>query len=288
MWTSKHIFIHDYKLVDVFLKENLLPLINRCALDKWFFIRYWQGGPHIRLRYKIKEMQVKHDFEKELEDTLRDFQLEYQNEKFSEVSYDDRVVQLEGVKDLKVYPNFSIQDILYVPEVARYGGEEAVSFTEELFSYSSELASYVIQEIAWPKRYIIAFDVMFYSYKMAEKLGIAPAREVFFSNYNQVWSSFKDREELSKIQGLLQTRLEQLENKESIPKVYNKYFESMENNLKLIMEHQNVYTKETMYYILISHIHMLNNRLGLSPQNEYLLSRVFLKKGDYSNEVMGL
>ncbi|PHA07858.1 lantibiotic biosynthesis protein [Bacillus sp. AFS051223] len=288
MWASKHIFIHDYKLVDVFLKEKLLPLINRCALDKWFFIRYWQGGPHIRLRYKIKELQVKHVFEKELEDTLRDFQLEYQNEKFSEVSYDDRVVQLEGVKDLKVYPNFSIQDILYVPEVARYGGEEAVSFSEELFSYSSELASYVIQEIAWPKRYIIAFDVMFYSYKMAEKLGIAPAREVFFSSYNQVWSSFKDREELSKIQSLLQTRLEQLENKESIPKVYNNYFESMENNLKLIMEHQNVYTKETIYYILISHIHMLNNRLGLSPQNEYLLSRVFLKKGDYSNEVMGL
>ncbi|OJD61162.1 lantibiotic biosynthesis protein [Bacillus sp. N35-10-4] len=288
MWTSKHIFIHDYKLVDVFLKEKLLPLINRCVLDKWFFIRYWQGGPHIRLRYKIKELQVKHVFEKELEDTLRDFQLEYQNEKFSEVSYDDRVVQLEGVKDLKVYPNFSIQDILYVPEVARYGGEEAVSFSEELFSYSSELASYVIQEIAWPKRYIIAFDVMFYSYKMAEKLGIAPAREVFFSSYNQVWSSFKDREELSKIQSLLQTRLEQLENKESIPKVYNNYFESMENNLKLIMEHQNIYTKETIYYILISHIHMLNNRLGLSPQNEYLLSRVFLKKGDYSNEVMGL
>ncbi|HFU7088725.1 TPA: thiopeptide-type bacteriocin biosynthesis protein [Bacillus cereus] len=288
MWTSKHIFIHDYKLVDVFLKEKLLSLINRCALDKWFFIRYWQGGPHIRLRYKIKELQVKHVFEKELEDTLRDFQLEYQNEKFSEVSYDDRVVQLEGVKDLKVYPNFSIQDILYVPEVARYGGEEAVSFSEELFSYSSELASYVIQEIAWPKRYIIAFDVMFYSYKMAEKLGIAPAREVFFSSYNQVWSSFKDREELSKIQSLLQTRLEQLENKESIPKVYNNYFESMENNLKLIMEHQNIYTKETIYYILISHIHMLNNRLGLSPQNEYLLSRVFLKKGDYSNEVMGL
>ncbi|AIY78388.1 TPA: thiopeptide-type bacteriocin biosynthesis protein [Bacillus tropicus] len=288
MWTSKHIFIHDYKLVDVFLKEKLLPLINQCALDKWFFIRYWQGGPHIRLRYKIKELQVKHVFEKELEDTLRDFQLEYQNEKFSEVSYDDRVVQLEGVKDLKVYPNFSIQDILYVPEVARYGGEEAVSFSEELFSYSSELASYVIQEIAWPKRYIIAFDVMFYSYKMAEKLGIAPAREVFFSSYNQVWSSFKDREELSKIQSLLQTRLEQLENKESIPKVYNNYFESMENNLKLIMEHQNIYTKETIYYILISHIHMLNNRLGLSPQNEYLLSRVFLKKGDYSNEVMGL
>ena len=41
---------------------------------------------------------MKHVFEKELEDTLRDFQLEYQNEKFSEVSYDDRVVQLEGLR----------------------------------------------------------------------------------------------------------------------------------------------------------------------------------------------
>ena len=63
MWTSKHIFIHDYKLVDVFLQENLLPLINRCALDKWFY-SVLARGPHIRLRYKIKELQVKHNFEK--------------------------------------------------------------------------------------------------------------------------------------------------------------------------------------------------------------------------------
>ena len=43
MWTSKHIFIHDYKLVDVFLQENLLPLINRCALDKWFLFGIGKG-----------------------------------------------------------------------------------------------------------------------------------------------------------------------------------------------------------------------------------------------------
>lgn len=288
MWTSKHIFIHDYKLVDVFLQEKLLPLIDRYDLDKWFFIRYWQGGPHVRLRYKMKELQVKHDFEEELEDTLREFKLKYQDGKFSEVSYDERVVKLEGVKDLKIHPNFSIQDISYIPEIARYGGEKAVEFSEDLFSASSKLASYVIQKIAWPKRYIIAFDVMFYSYKMAEKLGISPSKEVFFSSYNQVWNSFRDKEELSKIQDFLQARLEQLENKESIPKVYDKYFENMEKNLKWIMKYQNFYTKETIYYILISHIHMLNNRLGLSPQNEYLLSRIFVKKGDYSNEAMGL
>src|SRR4051794_29695771 len=56
-WTSLHIFFHaDAHATDRLLLEGVHPpgsaLAKQGALQSWFFIRYWEGGAHVRLRLK--------------------------------------------------------------------------------------------------------------------------------------------------------------------------------------------------------------------------------------------
>nr|WP_241652848.1 lantibiotic dehydratase C-terminal domain-containing protein [Lysinibacillus sphaericus] len=122
MWVSKHLFIHDYVLIEEFLKECLLPYLDREKV-RYFFIRYWDGGPHIRLRYQTAQ-DAAEKIEKELEHLLESFHLKHSSHSFQAISYDEAIIQTEGIVPTAPYPNFSIQAIEYVPELNRYGGRQ--------------------------------------------------------------------------------------------------------------------------------------------------------------------
>ena len=53
-WLSLHVFLSDPVRTERYLRERLHPAIQRWRadrlLDRWFFIRYWEGGPHLRIR----------------------------------------------------------------------------------------------------------------------------------------------------------------------------------------------------------------------------------------------
>ncbi|WP_142415619.1 lantibiotic dehydratase C-terminal domain-containing protein [Hathewaya massiliensis] len=289
MWKSKHIFIGDYKLIEVFLQNYLLKYIENNSPDEWFFIRYWQGGPHIRLRYNIQDINQKAKFENGLIALLSEFKEEYSNYEFEEFKYDKRVIELEKVSKLEVYDNFSIEDIEYKPEIARYGGIEAMKYSEKLFNESSKLASYIIQNVEWRKRYIVALDLMYYSCDIVKRLGLINSEIEFFQSYNSVWKQFESVEPMDVYVQALSNRLKDLKNRKEPFESYLTYLDKLELILRDIVKEQNTFSKDTVYYIMISHIHMLNNRLGLSPQNEHLLSQVFLiNKGDRASDTVNL
>src|SRR5258705_6344647 len=58
MWRALHIFLHrSAEEVDEFIVGCLAPAVARRRAEgeitTWFFIRYWVGGPHIRIRLRI-------------------------------------------------------------------------------------------------------------------------------------------------------------------------------------------------------------------------------------------
>jgi hypothetical protein len=278
LWQSKHIFIHDYRLIDEFLIEELFPLTKEFMLDEWFYIRYWQGGPHIRLRYKNTSDKQNRQFEDKLFERLMSFKTKYLHHSFEEVVYDDRITKLEQVSDLAVYPNFSIQKIPYIAEVDRYGGDEAMQYSEKLFTKSSILVGYIMAQVDWPKRYMIAFDLMYHSYKTAERLGLTRSETTFFESYNHVWQSFEQKNIHVPIIKSLTNRLTKNRAQDSVPEVYNEYLQSLEDEFENIIQTQTMYSAENLFYVMVSHIHMLNNRLGISPENEHFLSSIFLTR----------
>ena len=53
MWKSLHIFYYDNH--DELLCFGILPIIKKYNIRQFFFIRYWEQGPHIRFRIKTDD-----------------------------------------------------------------------------------------------------------------------------------------------------------------------------------------------------------------------------------------
>jgi hypothetical protein len=108
--------------------------------DRFFFIRYWEKGPHIRLRF--------HGDEKILNDKVRpalDKAFTHYYEQHPSKRIEPQLVSTLP-EEHQWLPDNSIQYIEYEPETERYGGEDAIVIAEEQFEYSSDAVLSIIEE----------------------------------------------------------------------------------------------------------------------------------------------
>ncbi|KAA5541579.1 thiopeptide-type bacteriocin biosynthesis protein [Adhaeribacter rhizoryzae] len=141
-WLSAHLFYNEPW--EEFLKKGVMPFVqqiltNRQA-EQFFFIRYWEKGPHIRLRFKgnpeVLENQVK--------PKLVPYFSDYFQANPSQRTDPARLSEIPAA--YQWYPNNSIQFIPYEPETERYGGEAGILIAERQFQASSEAVLAVLQE----------------------------------------------------------------------------------------------------------------------------------------------
>lgn len=115
-WISFHIATEFTSAsIDSVLANRIAPALKAlratgCA-EKWFYVRYGEGGPHIRLRIKTE----------------------------TETSCETR--RLVG----ELLPN-AVENC-YVPETKRYGGDKALLIAEDHFCYSSDVGLSIIQRL---------------------------------------------------------------------------------------------------------------------------------------------
>lgn len=148
VWLSAHLFY--YKDLSALLTNCIQPVVAECRarhlIDTYFFIRYWQGGPHVRLRLlpsdedavpavqAILAQQARCFFEADPSTIAIDTQI-----------YDtltEHLSQLEYGEDLRVplQAANSLQYIPYQPEYEHYGGPIAMPYIETFFMHSSDVA----------------------------------------------------------------------------------------------------------------------------------------------------
>ena len=196
-WLSAHIFYHEEH--DRLITEAISPLLEKLMGNKWikkyFFIRYWEGGPHIRLRVLVSGDQVKgvkSIIEKDLgtyllkspakksidKSTLMILMKPYQN------------FESKTQESIKVYPNNSIEFIEYIPEYDRYGGKTGIEFAEYFFHYSSEFNIELLKKLKSSKkdRKIIALRMMLLAALAWEIKPHEIAR--MMQNYSLYWARF--------------------------------------------------------------------------------------------------
>jgi len=125
-WISLHVYYSGS--LSILLTKGIYPsikdLFKKGDIDQFFFIRYFEKGPHIRIRVRIINDP----------DYVISFLSANINQYMNSVpsSYGD-------VKKDDWYPNNSIQPIDYEPEVIRYGGYFGIEIAEKHFMYSSQL-----------------------------------------------------------------------------------------------------------------------------------------------------
>ncbi|MBC9911744.1 thiopeptide-type bacteriocin biosynthesis protein [Chitinophaga varians] len=131
-WLSVHFFhAGDH---DRLLQLLVSPVVQRAGCP-YFFIRYWEKGPHIRLR-----LYVENDRQADVKQLLEDAAQTY-FETHPSCRQDD------AWPSQQLLPNDSWQYIPYVPEISRYGNAQTMPLAERQFYLSSVC---VLQELNPP------------------------------------------------------------------------------------------------------------------------------------------
>lgn len=126
------------------LVEAVKPFADKVIAEglaeQFFFIRYWEKGPHIRLRFKGDALVLDEKVKPLLAQHFDDYFQRNPSER------EDPEWLKDVPEEQKWYPNDSLQFIEYEPETERYGGEHGILVAEHQFQASSEAILSVIKE----------------------------------------------------------------------------------------------------------------------------------------------
>lgn len=310
-WLSLHIFYHDITKQEKLITKCIYPLFKEIRdydyVHSYFFMRYWDGGPHLRLRFYIDESKYSH-----LESFIRNYINKYLNVHPSLVNlnskdyYRNLLVGEEMTEIRKIYADNSIENLEYEQEYNRYGGREGIKIAQELFMLSSELSCAILSKFdSYQKRLSVAKDLMFITFHSYSKHDL-DAIEYFeqYSRYYKVYISdeetiqnfvenadktFKKSMDIYKRQvGELKKKLgESTEKKDGY---YHLWFCAHQDAFKSLTELykngklvnpltgkkvvDNADLKKSLQLIAQSYMHMNNNRLGINFYNESYLAYI--------------
>lgn len=168
-WISRHFFYHSdlRKLLRNFASPLLATLLSRKLIDRFFYISYPLGGPHIRLRFRLIPGR-----EAEVEGLLAEHRLAFLEKWPAETSLDPETIREQSRAILAAapepgelfYANGSLVPLPFVPETARYGGPELLGASLDFFCLSSLCALSAIAdgELETPgRRWTRAIRVLF-------------------------------------------------------------------------------------------------------------------------------
>lgn len=155
-WISVHVFYASN--ANPMLVECVQPLVDRLRADgvisRYFFIKYWLEGPHVRLRLLpapgVDPQDVRTEVNAALDEFLRrrpalyeadqDGMADLYKQMFLAEYGEDRWNATYGVDGVMPFrPNNSYAYIPYEREFGRYGGPVGVELAEWHFEHSSDL-----------------------------------------------------------------------------------------------------------------------------------------------------
>ncbi|OKK17236.1 hypothetical protein AMK16_20320 [Streptomyces sp. CB00455] len=133
-WHSHHLFLHSAtEDTDAFLVRSAAPLLDGLVASgeaaRWFFIRYGDGGPHVRIRVRDLSAPAAARLPGELRRMA------------------------EGVPAVPRSPgpwpsrHGEVRTVAYVPETHRYGGPRALPVAEEVFAASTQVATQALRAL---------------------------------------------------------------------------------------------------------------------------------------------
>lgn len=133
-WLSIHLFYNEPW--EDFLQKAIEPYVNTAIqtgiAQQYFFVRYWEKGPHIRLRLKGELEMLNSILKPNLEEHFNNY-IESKPSRRVEPNYPPNFSE-----DLKWLPNNTLDYSDYEPEFGRYGGPIGLALSEKQFMISSQ------------------------------------------------------------------------------------------------------------------------------------------------------
>jgi len=256
-------------------------LKRKKIIKKWFFIRYYEDGMHIRFRLLFINADERKGFNSLIRKKIEAFII--QNEMESSSITGEYVFNKN-----------------YEPEYERYGGTDGMLLSEGLFFASSNaIANLIKLNGTWSYNCgiinagILNYIMMFNLLKKKEDL-----LSFFLFNYNNwlPYASLKVGENVmlyydqkfGKIKEVFFPLVENLHNQLIKEEIFNNIYmqwkrdvldlssklNKMNENNKISSSKFNDGNKEDLWPIFDSYVHMNNNRFGINNQDESFISRM--------------
>lgn len=184
-WISIHLY-YNQPWNDLLLNRVIpfvQPTLETGLVQRFFFVRYWHRGPHIRLRFFGQKDQL----ESILLPNLKSYFSDYFD--YHPSLRNDPIYQVGFPENEKWFANDSIQEIKYEPEFHRYGGPEGITIAEKQFFESSKVVfnKYVEKGENWNYEEALGIGILLHiSMVHAMRLDKTEALQ-FFNMCSQNW-----------------------------------------------------------------------------------------------------
>lgn len=277
LWLTAYLFFEDHVYSDTadrVIREVVAPLARKCRPDavRWFFLRYAEEASHVRLRFFAPGPV--------LEETIW-----------------PRIAEAASSSELVVRSTRE----RYEPEVERYGGPWGLTLAEELFHRQSETALGLLDKITpgtRPQRLgkgLLAMLVLLFLYRRERRAAADLARS-YGTDYLKIWAKDAEEQEqwlltfqeafdrqADRLAGYVESAWGALESGgELTPELdaYRRDMDDVARRLRGLFDQGHLRLDaqtaadwdECVRWIVPSYIHMMNNRLGVSIQEESYLS----------------
>lgn len=188
-WSALHVHLHGgTSQLDRLLREHIVPatteLLARGEASSWFFVRYWEGGPHLRWRLADATPATLGRAREALVAAVAADPAP-ESELTPDAWYGRFGDAGRAGTATRWQPHGTVLERPYEPEIERYGGPAAIGAAEELFAASSRVAATLLA--APPaRRRSTTVDLLFAFLAAAELTG--PGAVGFLRRYANGWS----------------------------------------------------------------------------------------------------
>jgi thiopeptide-type bacteriocin biosynthesis protein len=318
-YISVHIYYNAHDLRPVLL-DCVEPLIDQLLeaqmIERYFALRYWEGGSHVRLRLLPKQNvdgAVLRAFAgKEIERFLQmrpslfdpdpgvhgELMRTMFISEYGQAAFDEKYGATGAIPLEK---NNSYSFVPYLPEYGRYGGPDGVEMSEEYFQLSTATALHLLRETNSQVRTSLlglSFQLMLH-FSFAYFSDIARTQQ-FFRRYREFFQRFSTTGHdvtrlsatFSRQADKIQSRVAELQNTHdlielgglghlgefvrSAPRLRARIAALFDAG-RLTFSPPVASADEAAQRLLTSYLHMLNNRLGVHLAEEVYVAHMLEK-----------
>lgn len=305
-WTTYNVFYYDNH--DFLLKTCLLPLVQSLEkdglIDGYFFLRYWEEGPHVRLRLRASDTQAVL-MRNIVEQNISMFLKKYPNQlTLSAEFYKERAIALAKYEQVNLkspdtlMPNNSFHLRDYHREYDKYGGHQGIEIAESVFIKSSKIIANLMQDKNFTKHKKImdAFIMMClgmsaFNVSLQDMLLLFKQYYFYWKNYINldksedhlpVWEDTSQKM-LHVLRFIVTTILEKNKFEDN---ALTEWHNCMLDAKMAIENHQDTIHKsiknkpntlKSNMYLLTNYLHTHNNRHGIFPTEEAFLAYIGIK-----------
>jgi thiopeptide-type bacteriocin biosynthesis protein len=301
-WRAWHIFFQSAVTLDRILVDGLLPEVRGLGSDVgFFFLRYWENGPHIRARFRGLDDDAFLALGDRLQSCARSIIEALPAATETPLNFDLAESWQYNPQIPRFAPGTTVE-IMYEPEFRRYGGRHSLLINEHLFDASSRLALAIIDKTtdASARRQNIALILT------ATAIGQVAADRAkageFLEGMKEYWRGFlsdstaseeQARQSYAAASNELHAMLLPFIALSAAPplqplaerwrQILATHFEQLRalatNNLLIhpltgIPARDQGEIEAALQSMMLSQIHMMNNRLGIVPQQEFHIAVV--------------